>query len=241
MNIPGQDDQTVDTPSAPPAPAATGSSQELGELSAKFEVGNRGPGTVSGGQGDPGGASYGSYQMTSKPAPGTVGRFVTPPDVPFNANFNGRTPGRPQFTAAWKKLAAYDAEGFHEIQHEFIKRTHYDPLVDLIQSQDSLDISSRSFALQNVIWSTAVQHGKNTSIPHVALQRVTASQQDNDFDKQFIIAIYAERGRTKNGVLVHFTKSSAAVQQGVANRFKAEDKDALKMLADETQANSANA
>jgi LysM repeat protein len=37
----------------------------LGTLSAKYETGGRGPGTVSTGAGDRGGVSYGSYQMAS--------------------------------------------------------------------------------------------------------------------------------------------------------------------------------
>lgn len=38
----------------------------LGSLSAKYESGNRGAGTVSGGKGDRGGVSYGQYQLASK-------------------------------------------------------------------------------------------------------------------------------------------------------------------------------
>jgi LysM repeat protein len=51
---------------------------ELGVLSAKYETGGRGPGIVSTGSGDPGGVSYGSYQMATKT--GTVARFVSQSD-----------------------------------------------------------------------------------------------------------------------------------------------------------------
>src|SRR5215204_5365620 len=44
-----------------------------GALSAKYETGGRGPGTVSTGAGDQGGVSYGYYQMATKM--GTVTRF----------------------------------------------------------------------------------------------------------------------------------------------------------------------
>ena len=57
----------------------------LGSLSAKFETSGRGPGTVSTGAGDPGGVSYGSYQMASKT--GTVKRFVTQSNFPWRAQF----------------------------------------------------------------------------------------------------------------------------------------------------------
>jgi len=220
-------------PPAPPQPQPAATGHVLGKLSEKFETGGRGPGTVSGGQGDPGGASYGSYQMTSKPAPGTVGRFVSQPDFPFRSSFTNLAPGSAPFTAAWKELATSQRDAFQDSQHAFIKRTHYDPLVAKIKAEDQVDINTRSFTLQDVIWSTSVQHGPGSSIPHVALQAVTVARDDPDFDKSFIVAIYAERGRKNNGVLVHFSKSSPAVQQGVANRFRDELRDALKMLADE--------
>ena len=54
----------------------------LGSLSSKYETGGRGPGTVSSGVGDAGGVSYGSYQMTSKPAGGR--RHASLPIRPFH-------------------------------------------------------------------------------------------------------------------------------------------------------------
>ena len=220
-------------PAAPPQPKPAATGHVLGKLSEKFETGGRGPGTVSGGQGDRGGASYGSYQMTSKPAPGTVGRFVSQSDFPFRSNFTNLAPGSAPFTAAWKELATSQRDAFQDSQHAYIKRTHYDPLVAKIKAEDQVDITTRSFTLQDVIWSTAVQHGPGSSIPHVALKAVPVPREDPDFDKHFITAIYGERGRKNNGVLVHFSGNSPNVQQGVANRFRDEQRDALKMLADE--------
>ncbi len=85
LNIPnGQtvlDDQPPPVQSQPQPQPSPG--RILGKLSEKFETSGRGPGTVSGGQGDPGGRSYGSYQMTSKPNGGTVKRFVSQPNFPF--------------------------------------------------------------------------------------------------------------------------------------------------------------
>lgn len=229
------------TPKPPPAtkppvqvePEAT--RDTLGSLSAKFEVGNRGAGTVSTGAGDAGGASYGSYQMTSKPAGGTVKRFVQQANFPFASLFANLTPGGSAFTAAWKQCAASHPAQFQQVQHAFIAKTHYDPFVAKIKSQDGLDVTKRSFALQNVVWSTAVQHGPGNSIVHLAIAALRGlSQSDPNYDKKLIMAIYAERGRKDSrGVLVHFARNSAAVQKGVANRFVAEQKDALKMLASE--------
>ncbi len=220
------------TPQPTPQPAAAG--RILGKLSEKFETGGRGASTVSGGQGDPGGVSYGSYQMTSRPAPGTAGRFVSQSDFPFRDRFRNLAPGSKEFSSAWKKLAAEKPQEFQAVQHEFIKRTHFDPLVAKIMAAHNLDVTKRSHTLQDVIWSTAVQHGPKSSIPNVAISNLGIQPENSDFDRRLIIAIYAERGRKRaDGKLAHFTRASPAVQKGVANRFKTEQSDALKLLANE--------
>ena len=95
-------------PITPPAPTPTPTTtsggalgaaiaEALGELSAKYETGGRGPGTVSTGSGDPGGVSYGSYQMATKM--GTVARFVAQTGFQWAADFTGLTPGTAPFTA----------------------------------------------------------------------------------------------------------------------------------------------
>jgi hypothetical protein len=64
---------------------------------------------------------------------------------------------------------------------------------------------------------------------------VTVGQNQVGFDEALIRAIYAERGRKRSdGKLAWFSKSSAAVQAGVAKRFRNEMVDALAMLARET-------
>jgi len=205
---------------------------ELGILSAKYETGGRGPGTVSSGAGDPGGVSYGSYQMASKT--GTVQRFVTQSDFPWLQDFRNLTAGTADFSAVWKRIATNQTDAFQKSQHEFIKRTHYDPLAAKILSDNDVDVNTRTTTLQNVVWSTAVQHGPGTPIVGRALANVSAMSSDPGYDEQVIRAIYAERGRKKpDGNLAYFGKSSPSVQAGVANRFRSELQDALSMLAKE--------
>jgi murein DD-endopeptidase MepM/ murein hydrolase activator NlpD len=224
-------------PATTPTPGAAGALGEaiadlLGELSAKYETGGRGCGTVSTGSGDPGGVSYGSYQMATKM--GTVARFVAQSGFQWARDFQGLTPGTAPFTACWKRIASNESDAFQRAQHAFIKKSHYDLLAAKILADDGLDVNTRSRALQDVVWSTAVQHGGASSIVHKALANVTSKPSDPDFDKQLILAIYAERGRKKaDGNLAYFSKSSPSVQAGVANRFKNEQQDALAMLAKE--------
>ena len=206
---------------------------ELGSLSAKYETSGRGPGTVSTGSGDPGGVSYGSYQMATKT--GTVKMFVTQADFRWNADFKDLIPGTAAFTAKWKQIAIAEPVAFQATQHEFIKRTHYDPLVTNILNEKSLDVNKRSRALQDAVWSTSVQHGGASPIVHNALEKIDPDQSREDFDETLIRAIYAERGRRRaDGKLAWFSKSSLRVQAGVAKRFQNELKDALEMLTNES-------
>ena len=204
----------------------------LGELSAKYETGGRGPGTVSTGAGDPGGVSYGSYQMASKM--GVPARFVSQSGFPWLSDFQGLKAGSAPFTACWKRIASAETDAFQRAQHAFIKKSHYDLLAAKVLNDDGLDVNTRRRALQDVIWSTAVQHGGATPIIHRAIANVSVPTTDPSYDEKLIRAIYAERSRKKaDGNLAYFSKSSPSVQKGVARRFRDELQDALAMLAKE--------
>jgi murein DD-endopeptidase MepM/ murein hydrolase activator NlpD len=235
--LPSKVVSAVTTTAVAAAGAAAGAlgealAEALGKLSAKYETGGRGPGIVSTGKGDFGGVSYGSYQMASKM--GVPQKFVKQAGFPWLADFQNLVAGSAQFTACWKRIAANEPDAFQKCQHEYIKKTHYDLLAAKILKEDGLDVNTRSHALQDVVWSTAVQHGGNSSMVHKALAKVTVARTDPKFDEQLIRAIYAERGRKKaDGNLAYFSRSSPNVQKGVANRFKSELNDALAMLAKE--------
>ncbi|MET0550317.1 MAG: peptidoglycan-binding domain-containing protein [Xanthomonas sp.] len=136
---------------------------ELGQTSKHYETGGRGASTVSSGVDDPGGVSYGSYQMTSQVTTregkvingGTVAAFVR--DSKYTDDFAGLKPGSAEFSAKWKELARTDSS-FAQEQHDYIKRTHYDKLVDRL-SDKGMDLSGRGPAVQDALWSTAVQYG----------------------------------------------------------------------------------
>ena len=223
-------------PVAPqPPPLAPGTIFVLGGLSEKFESGGRGPTTISGGVGDPGGVSYGTYQMKSQPNGGSVKTFVNQPDFPWRAEFAGLTPGLPAFSAKWREIAGHAPTVFRNAERAFIKQTYYDPFCRRMAEVDGVDVAQLSHALQDVIWSTALQHGPNANIVHLAFNQMRAARTFDPaapgFDRNAIIAIYAERGRKDaNGGLVHFPHSSRAVQLSVARRFVEEQADALKML-----------
>jgi len=245
VNIPDtstENTKPLPKPTVKPAPVSTATAaagalgtalaDALGELSAKYETGGRGPGTVSTGAGDPGGVSYGSYQMASKM--GVPTRFVTQTGFPWLSDFQNLKAGTAPFTACWKRIATAETDAFQRAQHAFIKKSHYDLLAAKVLKEDGLDVNTRSHALMDVIWSCSVQHGGATPIVHRALGNVSLSKSDPKYDEQAIRAIYAERSKKKaDGNLAYFSKSSPSVQKGVANRFKNELQDALAMLAKE--------
>jgi murein DD-endopeptidase MepM/ murein hydrolase activator NlpD len=239
LNIPNGSTTTDNTKPLPSSVAAaavgalgTAIAEALGQLSAKYETGGRGPATVSTGSGDPGGVSYGSYQMATKM--GTVQKFVNQPNFPWRNDFQNLTPGTAQFTAVWKRIAQEQTAAFQEAQHAYIKKTHYDLLAAKILSETGLDVNTRSHAVMDAVWSTAVQHGGASPIVCRACSSVSCDRSDPKYDELLIKAIYAERGKKKpDGNLAYFSKSSPSVQQGVANRFRNECQDCLVMLAKE--------
>ncbi|RKH42718.1 LysM peptidoglycan-binding domain-containing protein [Corallococcus sicarius] len=221
--------KATDTTKQTTAPAGGG---ELGGLSRKYEA--RGPGTVSTGKGDHGGVSYGSYQFAS--ANGSAQSFVNSlkkSHPEYHSALSGSKPGSEAFSNAWKQLAAKDPKGFDKAQHDYIQATHYEPGAANIKKATGIDLNTRSAALRDVAWSTSVQHGPGKA-DDIFKKALAGRDPAKVSDEQLIKDIYAERGRTNSsGNLVHFSSSSKSMQEGVANRFKNESKDALALLKNE--------
>lgn len=198
----------------------------LGKLSEKFES-NGDPSAI--GYDETGGWSFGTYQLASKK--GTISEFLsflqTNNRDDFYNELNGAggdaaaRAGDSAFKFSWKKLAENPA--FDEIQYEFIKQKYYDVQVAELQ-KIGLDINSRSVALQNVIWSVAVQHGPNTKLIQVSLKGRDLSTLSDDF---IINYIYDERSK----IDLYFSASNTKVKEAVKNRFIKERTDAITMLA----------
>jgi LysM repeat protein len=231
LTVPGAAPPPAPPPAPVPAPgpapagpaAGPASSHPLGKLSEKFESGGRGPGTVSGGVGDAGGVSYGTYQLASKLK--RPEQFLASEGARWAAEFKGAASGTPAFSATWKAIAARDGPAFNDAQHAYIKRTHYDVQIARVLAATGVDLDRRCDAVRDAVWSTAVQHGPTCNIV------VRAMNGGDPDDPTLLKAIYAERGKKNaNGSLANFSKCSPAVQKGVENRFKSELKDALAML-----------
>jgi hypothetical protein len=173
--------------------------------------------------------------MTSRGG-GTVLRFVRDDAFPWRDRFAGLTPGSEEFSARWRTLAAEAPEAFFEAQHAFIQKTHFAPLVRRVRLASGLDVTRRSHALHDAVWSTAVQHGPNSLVMKRALAALgwieVLPPADLDGDRRLIGAIYAERGRKRaDGRLAYFPRvTDSRVQRSLADRFAHEERDALAML-----------
>ena len=207
--------------------SVTAAEEALGKLSEKHESGGRGPGTVSTGKGDPGGVSYGSYQLASK-----IGRADQFVKRLYPDEFQGLKGGTDEFTKKWKELAAKDPKGLHANEHAFIRETHYNPQVKKLAKDLGLDVSKRSRTLRDVVWSTAVHHGPNTDAIVAAVKPLLGKKKLDDLtDEEIIRAVYAERGRKNpDGTLARFKGVSPDWIPGLTRRFENEMKDALEML-----------
>lgn len=211
--------------------ALSADADKLGALSEKYESGGRGPSTVSTGEGDPGGVSYGTYQLASK-----IGRADQFVKKHYPKEFEGQKGGSDEFTKKWKELAAKDADGLRKNEHQFIKETHYDPQAAKLLKDVKLDVAKRSAAFRDVVWSTAVQHGPNTDVIVVAVKSLLTEGKklDDVTDEPIIKAVYAERGRkTDDGKLARFKGVSEKWIPALTKRFENEQKDALEMLKKE--------
>lgn len=133
-------------------------------------------------------------------------------------------PGSAEFDGVWKSIASHSGQKFDALQHDFIKRSHFDPAANKIKSATGFDVSKYSPAVQNVLWSTAVQHGSAGA----ANVFKNAGIRQGMSEAEIIRRVYNERAA--NNGMKYFSKSSSNIRQSVVSRFRNEMQDALSML-----------
>ena len=202
----------------------------LGFVSEKYES-NGDPGIISGGVGDPGGKSYGAWQLASKV--GSVDNFLiwlkTSKVEFYNSLIEAKTLDggtfSTNFDTAWKSLATNYYDEFYQLQRRYIKSQYYDALITKLNNS-GIDYKSRlnSFAIRNMLWSLSVQHGVGGGF------NITSIYKDISEDKNFINSIYDERSK----VDIYFKSCSDAVKQAVKDRFTKEKADSIRIYDKET-------
>lgn len=205
----------------------------VGAVSAFYESGNRGVGTISTGTGDAGGISYGRHQLSS--STGTMATFLNSPEgQKYLGQFGGAAPGTPQFNAAYNAVAKQDPEGFAKAQEAFITRTHYGAQMAQLQ-KGGIDLSGKGRAVQEAVYSVATQYGGSTDLIQTALAGkdiASMSQQD---------IINAIQDYRRDSVNSRFKSSSSNTRDSVRQRAEDERATLLQVAAqDEKPATPAN-
>lgn len=200
--------------------AYTGSSRNsttgsLGSLSQKYESSGN-PGVVARTKGDIGGASYGSYQLTT--ASGHAQKFANQ----FGGALKGLKAGTAAFDAAWKKEAQKNPTAFGAAQHNYIEKTHYQPAANRFKSVTGIDPSKQPQAVQDMIWSIGVQHGAGGAASIFKNAGITSPMSAETIIKR----VYGERMKVDK----YFSSSPSNIKKSVKNRFQKEMQDALSML-----------
>jgi len=210
-------------------------SSEIGKLAAQYESATKGSSVI--GYDRNGGTSYGTYQISSRA--GTFNEFLSfldkeSPDwaqklrdagKANTGSRNGKVPN------AWKELCAENPAQMKKLEHDFIVKSHYEPVASHVEARWKGNISH---ALREVIFSTAVQHGVggakhvfNQAFADTNLNAKTLtsnlSADAKQAQEELIKNVYTHRS-TK------FGSSTLQVQEAAKNRFIHEQKQALAIL-----------
>lgn len=212
----------------------------LGSLAAKFESGSDGISAI--GFDRKGGTSYGKYQIASRT--GTMNSFIDyldekAPDIAKRlrsagpANTGGRSGRMPD---EWRNIASADPARFEKLQEDFIRTSHFEPAMRSIAESTGIGFTNMPVALQEVLFSTAVQHGPfgavrifNQALNNVGVNKLqpmgkASSESVKVAGRQLIKQVYALRAG-------QFMSSSSGVRAAVRNRLSQEMNEALEMLA----------
>lgn len=158
------------------------------------------------GKRDPGGRSYGVYQMAS--AVGTVDDFLDSPEgAPYKAFFKGHDPRGAEFAALWPLATAQFGPPLQEAQYQFNKGRYLDRPLARVEAATGMDLSNRSPVVYASIWSISAQAGQNEPIFEAAIANIRRDNPqlslDEISDQMLVDAFYRERiARAKTPELV---------------------------------------
>lgn len=205
----------------------------LGSLSMFYETGKKAEqhllasGVVSDGKNDPGGISYGAYQLSSKA--GTLQEFLQNEGKVWANEFEGMNPTKQgEFGDKWKFIASSQGEDFFMAQHNFIQRRKYEPTKSYLFEQTGLDIGKQPLAVRDAVWSASVQHGD----AKLFLVRAVNSIKDiklnsHEYAYQLVNTIYDKRIEYVSGL----SRLSAQTKHNlIVSRYPLERAQALHML-----------
>lgn len=184
----------------------------LGNISGKYESNGKWD-TISTGRGDPGGVSYGKYQLASRT--GTLNSFLNKSG--YKQEFAGMRPGTSSFNNKWRELSGN--KDFQAAQHNFIKQTHFTPVRSVA---DRLGLPNDP-AVNEALWSMGVQHGGAKSIVNNAFKGENVSAMSPE---QIVNRLYDARAN----YVTRLRKVPFRTKQSILNRYRRERQDVLGLI-----------
>ena len=207
----------------------------IGQTSKERESGNGGPGTINPYKSseDFGGASYGTYQFasylpektpTGKARPSSKGSPVLSyiQGSRFRSMFEGLTPGTDAFDAKWRETASKYKNEFEKDQHDYVQRSYYDVMSSNLK-RAGLDLTKFGPAVQDLVWSTAVQYGPGRI--DLFTTPLQGKSELNDREIINIVSEYKIAQASKN-----FKSSGAEIAKNQETRYAQEKISLLKLV-----------
>lgn len=202
---------------------------ELGDLSAKYES-NGDPGTISSGEGDAGGVSYGAYQFASNAGvPQAFVNWLIEQGYSYANDLAQYEVGTDAFNESWSNIAQNDPQGFLEMQRQYVQEQYYNPSAVKLEAV-YYNVANHSEAIRQVVWSASVQYGTGyivelfqTACSNLGYANLSYVDSPT-FDADMIKAIYDIRASDE------WTAASPELRPGLRARFESECQDALNML-----------
>lgn len=129
--------------------------------------------------------------------------------------------GSDLFDKKWKEIAIL--QQFGQDQHDYIKLTHYDLQIKYLKD-NGIDLTDRSPAVKDMVWSTAVQFGPRTTLIRFVLAENGYTPQMSNKDIITLVQDYKIKNNDKL-----FKSSSDSVRKGTLARAKAEKSSLLSL------------
>jgi hypothetical protein len=194
----------------------------LGSLSATYES-NGDPGCISGGEGDYGGKSYGCFQFALNA--GIPEAFVESiADTEIGMLLSAEV-GSDTFDNQWRTIGSTRTSEFSELQRLYVQSVYYDAAVENLRNI-GFDALSRSEALQQVLWSRAVQYSAHW-MPELFQKAAGLAGESLDTIGDHNLIYYIYEYCIEDG---DWHQGSFDVQTALISRFNSERLDALEML-----------
>ena len=196
----------------------------LGFISGEFESGGN-PGVIAR---DNIGFAYGAWQINSRV--GGLRDFIKTIETDKRfAHLAELKIDSPEFQNEWARVAKNYPDAFLEKQHEFIEKTKFKPVLYYARS---VGLNTTNRAVQEVLWSQAVQHGfdGNKKIIDAAVKKVGKSSSADEI----VRALYEARSNYVNGL----STLSDSLKVQINNRYKRESAKAFGIVLNKDLQNS---